>query len=336
MMDRKFLPLLLALITVSQPQDVVVTQSSSEQGTEGGSVTLRCSYKAITESKVGSYWWVKDPGLVVKTTSQEFMGRLNCTSDQGFLLEKKADIQIRDLRLNDSGMYRCMVNIHGLRETPGNGTELRVMKRVSGAQGLGVSQPSLVQGTEGGSVTLHCSYDTAHDTKVGSYRWVKNPGLLVKNTTPEFMGRLNRTSDQHFLSERRADIEIRDLKLNDSGMYRCVVEIHGLQETAGNGTELQVLDRGALLDPPTPGNGPGLFVLGAGLASAFIVSVAGCLLFLYCRRTQDCRNQVSRTRWPQQDHKAEVNYSEIAVTAEQNPLSQREVVTYTAVDTQDG
>ncbi|XP_060094691.1 polymeric immunoglobulin receptor-like [Heteronotia binoei] len=270
---------------VSQPssQDLMVSQPSFAQGTEGGSVTLRCSYNSTSESKIGSYWWVKNPGLVVKSTSQEFMGRVNCTSDQGFLLEKRADIEIQHLRLDDSGMYQCVVSIHGLRETSGKGTELQVMKRDSGAQGLVVSQPRFAQGIEGGSVTLRCSYNSANEPKVGNYHWVKNQSLLVKNITPEFMGRVNGTSDQHFLLERRADIEIRHLKHNDSGMYLCVVGIHGLQETSGNGTELQVLDRE---DPPTLGNGPNLFNSEAAMASAFVVFAAGCLLFLYCKRTR--------------------------------------------------
>ncbi|KAL8213125.1 UNVERIFIED_CONTAM: hypothetical protein K2H54_060859 [Gekko kuhli] len=294
MMDRKILLLMLALIRVSRPQDLMVSQPSSAEGTEGGSVTLTCSYKSTSESKVGSYWWVKDPGLVVKSTSQEFTGRVNCTSDQGFLLEKRADIEIQNLRLNDSGMYRCVVNIHGLQETSGKGTKLQVMKRVSWPQDLVVSQPSFAQGTEGGSVTLHCSYKSAREPKVGSYQWVKNQSLLVKNTTSEFMGRVNGTSDQHFLLERRADIEIWHLKLNDSGMYQCVVEIHGLQATSGSGTELQVLDRGG------------------------------------------CQAKASRSQQPQQEHETELNYTEVTVTAQQNPMSQREVVTYIAVDTQDG
>ncbi|XP_032997841.1 natural cytotoxicity triggering receptor 3-like [Lacerta agilis] len=104
-----------------------------------------------------------------------------------------------------------------------------------------VSQPSSAEGTEGGSVTLHCSYNSTSEPKVGSFRWVKEPGVEVRKTTREFMGRVSPTSEQGFLLERRADIEIRDLRHYDSGVYRCMVKIPGFQETSGNGTELRVL-----------------------------------------------------------------------------------------------
>ncbi|XP_077187322.1 natural cytotoxicity triggering receptor 3-like [Paroedura picta] len=229
----------------------MVFQPSSAQNLEGSSITLRCSYNSTSEPKVGSYQWVKDPGLVVKNSSPEFMGRVNFTSDQDFLLNRRADLKISDLRPSDSGLYRCVVNIHGLQETSGKGTELLIRR----AQDLVVSQPSLAQGTEGGSITLRCSYLLPSEPKVGSYQWVKYPGLVVKNTSQEFTGRVNCTSDQGFLSEKRADIEIRDLRLNDSGLYHCVVNIHGLQETSGNGTGLQVTTAGELMeiqDVPVP------------------------------------------------------------------------------------
>uniref|UniRef100_A0ACB8EFJ9 Uncharacterized protein n=1 Tax=Sphaerodactylus townsendi TaxID=933632 RepID=A0ACB8EFJ9_9SAUR len=160
-----------------------------------------------------------------------------------------------------TGLYRCVVSIHGLQETSGKGTELQVKRTselmenskclsstgVSVAQDPIVSQPSSAQGTEGDSITLRCSYNFFSKLKVGSYEWVKNPGLEVKNTSPEFMGRVNCTSDQGFLLEKRADIEIKDLRLYDSGTYRCVVNFHGLQEFSGNGTDLQVTEKAGKL-----------------------------------------------------------------------------------------
>ncbi|XP_077187347.1 natural cytotoxicity triggering receptor 3-like [Paroedura picta] len=131
-MDTKTFPLMCALFAVSQAQDLVVTQPISAQGTEGGSVILPCSYHTTSKPKVGSYQWVKDPGLAVRKSTPEFMGRVNCTSDQHFLLDRRADLEIRDLRHYDSGIYRCVVNIHGLQEALGNGTELQVVKAAVG------------------------------------------------------------------------------------------------------------------------------------------------------------------------------------------------------------
>ncbi|KAL8213163.1 UNVERIFIED_CONTAM: hypothetical protein K2H54_061082 [Gekko kuhli] len=247
-MDGKMAQLMFALVTVSQAQNLMVSQPSSVQGTEGSSVTLRCSYSSTSEPKVGSYQWVKDPGLEIKNSSQEFTGRVNYISDQDFLLMRKADLEIRDLRPSDSGLYRCVVSIHGLQEASGKGTELQVIRTVSLAQDLVVSQPSFAQGTEGDSIMLHCSYNTTAKPKVGSYQWVKYPGLVVKSSSQEFVGRVNCTLDEDFLLKKRADIEIRDLRLNDSGMYHCAVNIHGLQEASGNGTGLQVTRAGELME----------------------------------------------------------------------------------------
>ncbi|KAL8213124.1 UNVERIFIED_CONTAM: hypothetical protein K2H54_060853 [Gekko kuhli] len=117
---------------ISQAQDLVVSQPSSAQGTEGSSVTLYCSYNTTAKSNVGSYQWVKDLDLAVKNSTPQFTGRVNCTSDQHFVLDRRADLVIRDLRHYDSGIYRCMVNIHGLQEASGNGTQLQVVKAATG------------------------------------------------------------------------------------------------------------------------------------------------------------------------------------------------------------
>nr|XP_028573448.1 natural cytotoxicity triggering receptor 3-like [Podarcis muralis] len=123
------------LWAASQAQEpLMVSQPSSAEGAEGGSVTLTCSYNSTSEPKVGSFRWVKEPGVEVRKTTREFMGRVSPTSEQAFLLERRADIEIRDLRHYDSGVYRCVVKIPGFQETSGNGTELRVLKAAKGKE----------------------------------------------------------------------------------------------------------------------------------------------------------------------------------------------------------
>nr|XP_028576895.1 natural cytotoxicity triggering receptor 3-like [Podarcis muralis] len=129
LMDLKAVHLMLTLITASQAQEpLMVSQPSSAEGTEGGSVTLTCSYNSTSEPKVGSFRWVKEPGVEVRKTTREFMGRVSPTSEQAFLLGRRADIEIWDLRHYDSGVYRCVVKIPGFPETSGNGTELHVLR----------------------------------------------------------------------------------------------------------------------------------------------------------------------------------------------------------------
>uniref|UniRef100_A0ACB8EGK5 Uncharacterized protein n=1 Tax=Sphaerodactylus townsendi TaxID=933632 RepID=A0ACB8EGK5_9SAUR len=212
---------------------------------------------------------------------------------------------------------------------------------VSQAQDLLVSQPSSAQGTEGGSVTLRCSFSSTSKLKVGSYQWVKDPGVVVKNTTPEFMGRVICTSDQLFLSDRRADLEIRDLRHYDSGIYRCEVNIHGLQEAAGNGTELQVV-KGADQNVNKKEMTVSLMIgLGAGLCSALAASAAVPLIVIYCKRRQGRRAKESRAERQSQDPEAKVegtamedlNYVElIAIKSMKKPKTQKETVTYASVN----
>uniref|UniRef100_A0A8C0G8Q3 Natural cytotoxicity triggering receptor 3 n=1 Tax=Chelonoidis abingdonii TaxID=106734 RepID=A0A8C0G8Q3_CHEAB len=132
----------------------------------------------------------------------------------------------------------------------------------SWAQDLWVSQPSSMQGTEGGSVTLPCSYNSTREPRLGSYTWVKEVAgarLELSDGTQEFGGRVSRAGDRSFLRERRADVELRDLRPYDSGTYRCLVKIPTLGEGAGNGTWLQVLKAGESGQPRAPG-----FSVGSG------------------------------------------------------------------------
>nr|XP_020666805.1 natural cytotoxicity triggering receptor 3-like [Pogona vitticeps] len=132
-MDLRTLHLMFILISGVWAQDLVVSQPGSTEATEGESVLLRCSYNSTSRPKVGSYWWVKDPGqLAVRNTTQEFMGRVIAVKDRAFLVDWKADIWINDLRHYDSGLYRCAVKLPGFREAFGNGTQLRVVKPSTG------------------------------------------------------------------------------------------------------------------------------------------------------------------------------------------------------------
>uniref|UniRef100_A0A8D0DT50 Natural cytotoxicity triggering receptor 3 n=1 Tax=Salvator merianae TaxID=96440 RepID=A0A8D0DT50_SALMN len=90
---------------------------------------------------------------------------------------------------------------------------------------LEVFQPHYIERFDGESVILHCSYTSVFEPKGGRYWWLKDPGLEVKPTRPEFRGRLNSSTDERFLLCGRADIKLWDLRPSDSGIYYCIVHI---------------------------------------------------------------------------------------------------------------
>ncbi|KAL8213126.1 UNVERIFIED_CONTAM: hypothetical protein K2H54_060862 [Gekko kuhli] len=117
-----------------------------------------------------------------------------------------------------------------------------------------------------------------------------------------------------------------------------MVNIHGLQEASGNGTQLQVVKAAAAPN----GNGMEKDVslwmgLGAGLGSAAAVP----LTFLCCRRRRGRRAKESRAKGPCQDPEAkaegtavaDLNYVELIVIKKgKKTKTRRETVTYASVE----
>ncbi|CAM4655571.1 unnamed protein product [Lepidochelys olivacea] len=200
----------------------------------------------------------------------------------------------------------------------------------SWAQGLWVSQPSSVQGTEGGSVTLPCTYNSTREPRLGSYTWVKEVAgawLELSNETQEFRGRVSQARDRSFLRERRADVELRDLRPYDAGTYRCLVKIPTVGAGAGNGTWLQVLKPGP--PPPAPLT---LSMLSLGFGAAVGVAGGVAALILIChKRRRDRREVGPQTEAPVQAPAPELSYAELRVKLGRRPAPAGEIVTYAAI-----
>ncbi|XP_053871134.1 natural cytotoxicity triggering receptor 3 [Malaclemys terrapin pileata] len=204
----------------------------------------------------------------------------------------------------------------------------------SWAQDLWVSQPGSVQGTEGGSVTLPCSYNSTREPRLGSYTWVKEVAgarLELSDGTQEFRGRVSRAQDQSFLRERRADVELRELRPYDTGTYRCLVKIPTLGEGAGNGTWLQVLKAGPPSSPPLA-----LGTLGLGLGAGTAVGVAGAAaaLVLICHKRRRDQREVGpqmEAPMPVRPRCPEPSYAELRVKPGRRPAPAGELVTYAAI-----
>ncbi|CAM4322819.1 unnamed protein product, partial [Lepidochelys kempii] len=161
----------------------------------------------------------------------------------------------------------------------------------SWAQGLWVSQPSSVQGTEGGSVTLPCTYNSTQEPRLGSYTWVKEVAgawLELSNETQEFRGRVSQARDRSFLRERRADVELRDLRPYDAGTYRCLVKI----PTVGAGGREWDMAPGAETGGPPPTGPPNAEHAQLGFGAAVGVAGGVAALILICHKRRRDRREV--------------------------------------------
>ncbi|XP_078502137.1 natural cytotoxicity triggering receptor 3-like [Lissotriton helveticus] len=112
------------------------------------------------------------------------------------------------------------------------------------ASGLTVSQPAVVKAEAGTNATLECSYSFSgnESSGVGQFMWYKNSTTLAKvsNESAEYQGRISSTDAQTFTQNRKADITIHHVHINDSGLYLCEVELLRSGKALGNGTELLV------------------------------------------------------------------------------------------------
>ncbi|XP_078502136.1 natural cytotoxicity triggering receptor 3-like [Lissotriton helveticus] len=119
---------------------------------------------------------------------------------------------------------------------------LCVLSLLSSAKSLSVIQPSATHANIGSSVTLECMYSTSSGSTLGQYQWYKDnvSDNKVSSESREFWGRVYRPAKRSFQEEQKADIELRDVRSYDAGIYICEVELLAEGKARGNGTRLHV------------------------------------------------------------------------------------------------
>ncbi|XP_068110924.1 uncharacterized protein [Hyperolius riggenbachi] len=268
--SRKHMEAVPAVIGGLLCQTILVSQIPVIYVAEGGSVVLPCHYSISGEkitTTIGSYKWYKDvvqTGLEVSNGHKEFSGRVFRADTDQFISERSAAIVLQRVGFGDSGMYYCEVTFQLGRDISahGNGTFLNVTG-LGGevwlcpdpdsrhirflSQTIQVSQPPVIYGTEGRSITLPCNYSISRRENViaGNYKWYRHLvriGPEVSDNNPDFTGRISRADVSQFIEGRSAAITLHNVDPVDTGLYYCEVTFQGRRQVSGdgNGTFLNV------------------------------------------------------------------------------------------------
>ncbi|XP_048472468.1 uncharacterized protein LOC125486942 [Rhincodon typus] len=118
---------------------------------------------------------------------------------------------------------------------------------VFSVSGIGAEKFQVVQkfptilAKEGQSVLIPCEWTGNVSQTIGSFKWLKD-SAEVSNQTAKYRGRVHK-SQEDFIHSRKASLLLKELKVTDSGMYRCSVKFMQLGEEYGNGTQLTVREK---------------------------------------------------------------------------------------------
>ncbi|XP_067865383.1 uncharacterized protein [Heterodontus francisci] len=129
--------ILAALIGINTEKLTVIQNVPRIQADEGQTVSLPCTYTANVSKLIGTYSWYKNgrKGIEVSNETAEYSGRIY-SHKEDFIHTADASIQIKDVRLNDAGVYYCKVRMMQLGEEYGAGTNLTVREKTGSINGL--------------------------------------------------------------------------------------------------------------------------------------------------------------------------------------------------------
>ncbi|OCT85623.1 natural cytotoxicity triggering receptor 3-like [Xenopus laevis] len=161
---------------------------------------------------------------------------------------------------------------------------LLLLKTLKGClpQDIHVSQIPVINTRVGSTVILPCNYtlNIKNSTAPGWYDWYRHVpnGPKVSDDSEDFKGRISKVSNDNFMDQKRADIELKDVMLSDTGNYICQVSfVSSMVISAhGNGTFINVSESTENI----PAGNTLTVSLSAGAAVLIIlISVAGYLAY---------------------------------------------------------
>ncbi|XP_074045229.1 natural cytotoxicity triggering receptor 3 [Macrotis lagotis] len=117
-------------------------------------------------------------------------------------------------------------------------------ERKEGSSSLSVFQPPRIQVQKGGSVSLSCLFSISHKgSAIDFTTWYNDVATLdreVNNKTLVFRGRLVFSDQAQFLWDQMVELQIRDIRIYNAGLYLCKMDVLGLGIGTGEGTKLVV------------------------------------------------------------------------------------------------
>ncbi|XP_048450115.1 uncharacterized protein LOC109912568 [Rhincodon typus] len=234
---------------------------------KGGSAVLPCSFTHPDTdlTLTGSVIWKNQNKDVIFKCAYHSQGELcenviqrdggNRFRFVGNLSNKDASIIIDGLGQEDKGSYRCRVELNIDNFGTGKGTKLEV----KAAQG----QVSVVNGTEGESVTLPCIFKTKNNYPLNTVTWMrKEPYQHIVTFTAQSQGNWTTVNggNQYELignpEEGNASTRINQLRVSDNHTYLCQVEYRSepdFQYLIQKETRLQVIPGMTQVCPAFPG-----------------------------------------------------------------------------------
>ncbi|XP_078413758.1 immunoglobulin alpha-2 heavy chain-like [Cetorhinus maximus] len=227
---------------------VLIQSPSLERVTEGQTVRLQCTMQTAAVRNTDVHWYRGQPGRNMewilsyhrngyKQQDPYFTGRLQPSRDTS---SNRFILTITNVQPSDAGVYYCSV----WGRVYGNGAQLIV---TTGP--VLIQSPSLERVTEGQTVRLQCTMQTAavRNTDVHWYRG--QPGRYkewilsyhrngYKQQDPYFTGRLQPSRDTF---SNRFILTITNVQPSDAGVYYCSV----WGRVYGNGAQLIVTSANA-------------------------------------------------------------------------------------------
>ncbi|XP_045912567.1 uncharacterized protein LOC123975285 [Micropterus dolomieu] len=188
---------------------------SVHTGTEGGDITVRCSFSSPGSSMFFCKRECKPEDILIHTTGvRDQRGRYSITYEGGYsLYSKYVFVSIIQLTKSDSGRYRCGLG--------GFNIEFEIIVVDALLDGSPPEETSLYA-RAGGNIVVGCSFTFSGRGKYFCKEECKEKDILVETTgyTAE-RGRYSIRYTQRSLTDVSVYVSITQLTKSDSGRYRC-------------------------------------------------------------------------------------------------------------------